>query len=392
MKKIFVLGVVLGAILALGGLAFTFYSATTASAADTPSQTFAFGSGFGTWGGNMTFQGRGPGGPGFGPLDGQNPLSPYVEAAVADILGISVEDLQAAREDGTRMSDLLDAAGLTIDEFQNALEAAIPDIVEQALADEAITQEQADFILENGLRLFHWRGGPGGFGFGLDGDGVLQPYVEAAVADILGISVEDLQAAKEAGTRMPELLENAGLTAGEFQTAMEEAVPGIVEQALADGVITQAQADYILENGLRGARGYLHSALQEYVDAAVADILGVSVEELQAAREDGTVADLLDAAGLTADEFRTALDEATAGIVEQALADGVLTQEQADFILENGLRGFGGFGPSDCMGGPGGRGPHGGGPGGFGPGGFGPGGFGPGNQNAPATEPSSGNG
>ena len=387
MKKIFVLGVVLGAILALGGLAFTFYSATTASAADTPSQTFAFGSGFGTWGGNTIFQGRGPG---FGLLDGQNPLSPYVETAVADILGISVEDLQAAREDGTRMSDLLDAAGLTAAEFQAALEAAIPGIVEQALADEAITQEQADFILENGLRFFHWRGGPGGpggfYGFGLEGDGVLQPYVEAAVADILGISVEDLQAAKDNGTRMPELLENAGLTVDEFQAAMEEAVPGIVEQALSGGVITQAQADTMLENGLRGAKGYLHSVLQEYVDAAVADILGVSVEDLQAARENGTVADLLDAAGLTPDEVRTALDEAAPSIVEQALADGVLTQAQADFILENGLRGFGGFGPGGC-GGPGGRGPHGG-----GPGGFGPGGFGPGNQNAPATDTSSGNG
>ena len=386
MKKIFVLGIVVGAILALGGLGFSVYTATSATAASADSTAPGLIAGFGTWVGDTSY-GRGPQGFGLGNLDGDHPLAPYVEAAVADILGISVEELQAARENGTRTSELLDTAGLTVDEFKTALEAAIPDIVAQALADEAITQEQADLILANGLRFFGPHGGPGGpggHGFGLKGDGVLQPYVEATVADILGLSVEELQAAKDAGTRLPELLDNAGLTTDEFQTQMEAAVPSIVEQALADGVITQAQADYILENGLRGAKGYLHSALQEYVDAAVADILGVSVEELQTARDEGTIADLLDAAGLTRAELQTALDEATADIVEQALADGVITQAQADSILENGLHGFG----PGRHGGPGG-GPHHGGPGG----GFGPGNSdGSGNPNAPATDTSSENG
>jgi len=383
MKKIFVLGIVVGAILALGGLGFSVYTATNANAANAVTDTPGLTTGLGTWVGDSMFHRGGPGSFGLGNLDGDHPLAPYVEAAVADILGISVEDLQAARENGTRTSELLDTAGLTADEFKTALEAALPDIVAQALADEAITQEQADLILENGLRFFGHHGGPGSHGFGLKGDGVLQPYVEAAAADILGLSVEELQTAKDEGTRLPELLDNAGLTTDEFQTQMEAAVPNIVEQALADGVITQAQADYILENGLRGAKGYLHSALQEYVDAAVADILGVSVEELQTARDEGTVADLLDAAGLTRAELQTALDEATAEIVEQALADGVITQAQADSILENGLRGFG----------PGGHGPggghHNGGPGG----GFGPGNSdGSGNPNAPATDTSSENG
>jgi uncharacterized protein YidB (DUF937 family) len=376
MKKMFILGLVLGAILALGGMAFSVYSATTANAAGTPSTEFTFGRGFASQG--LDFA------QGFGTKD-DHPLQPYVEEAVAEILGLTVEELQAARDEGTRTVDLIEAAGLTVDEFRAALDEALPGIVEQALADGAITQEQADLILERGVPMFG-RGGPGkhggGFGgFGLRGDGVLQPYVESAVAEILGMTVEELQAAKEDGTRIVDLIEAAGLAPDEFQTAMEAALPGIVEQALADGVITQAQADYLLENGLRGAKGYLHSALQEYVDAAVADILGVTVEELQTAREDGAVADLLDAAGLTRDELQTALEEATPGILEQALEAGVITQEQADFLLENGLpfhQHGGGHG--------GGHGPH---DGGFG----GPGGFGPGNQDdAPTTDTSSENG
>jgi uncharacterized protein YidB (DUF937 family) len=375
MKKIFALGLVVGAILALAGMAFSVYSATSANAAGTPTTGFTFGQGP-LFNGLGFAQGSDP--------DGDHPLQPYVEEAVAGILGLTVEELQAAKDEGTRTVDLIEAAGLTVDEFRAALDEATPAIVEQALADGAITQEQADLILERGLRMFG-PGGPGkhggGFGgFGMRGDGVLQPYVESAVADILGMTVEELQAAKDEGTRTVDLIEAAGLTTDEFQTAMEEALPGIVEQALADGAITQAQADYILENGFRGAKGYLRSALQDYVDAATADILGVTVEELQTAREEGTVADLLDAAGLTREELKTALEEAAPGIIEQALADGLITQEQADYLLENGLP-FHHHG-----GGHGGHGPHGD---GFG----GPGGFGPGKQdNAPTTDTSSENG
>ncbi|GAB4580378.1 MAG: hypothetical protein Fur0022_31180 [Anaerolineales bacterium] len=374
MKKMFALGLILGAILALGGMAFSVYSATSANAAGVSTPGFTFGRD--PFFNSLIAEGN--------DTDGDHPLQPYVEEAVAGILGLTVEELQAARDEGTRTVDLIEAAGLTVEEFRTALAEATPAIVEQALADGAITQEQADLILENGLRVFGC-GGPGkyggGFGgFGLHGDGVLQPYVEEAAAEILGMTVEELQTARDEGTRTVDLIEAAGLTTDEFQTAMEEALPGIVEKALADGVITQTQADYILENGLRGAKGYLRSALQEYIDAATADLLGVTVEELQAAREEGTVADLLAAAGLTREDLKTALEEATPGIIEQALAEGLITQEQADYLLENGLpfRHHGG--------GHGGHGPHGD---GFG----GPGWFGPGNQDpAPTTETSSENG
>lgn len=375
MKKMFAFGLVLGAILALGGMAFSVYSATTANAAGTTPSGFTFGRGPFANGLNFAEDDD---------TDGDHPLQPYVEEAVAEILGMTVEELQAAKDEGTRTMDLIESAGLTLEEFRTAFEAAAPGIVEQAVADGAITQEQANAILAKGLWMFG-RGGPGKHGggsggFGLHGDGVLQPYLESAVAEILGMTVEELQAAKDEGTRTVELIEAAGLTTDEFQAAMEEALPGLVEQALTDGVITQAQADYLLENGLRGAKGYLRSALQEYIDAATADILGVTVEELQTAREEGTVADLLDAAGLTREDLQTALEAATPDLIEQALADGLITQAQADYLLENGL-------PFHHPGGGhGGHGPHGG---GFG----GPGGFGPGNQDTtPTTDTSSENG
>lgn len=402
MKKIFALGLVFGAILALGALGFGVYSATSANAASANQASF-----------NASLASQSPV---LNRLElyqtdtttNDHPLQSYVDAAIAKILGITVEELQTARDNGQKLSDLLDAAGLTQEEFRTAFEAAAPGIVEQALADGVITQEQANAIVAKGLQMFN-RGGPGGHGgfdgfggpggphghgdfgtFGMFGDSLLQPYVETAAANILGISVEDLQAAKDAGTRVPDLLDQAGLTIDEFQTAMEAALPDMVAQALKDGVITQAQADYMIANGLRGAEGYLHSALQDYIDAAVADILGVSVDDLQAAREAGTVADLLDAAGLTGQDLATALQDASPDVIAQALKDGVITQAQADELLANGL-------PFHMFGGKGGHGPGGhgdfGGRGGFD--GFGgPGGFAPDQQNptTPATDTNSGNG
>ncbi len=201
--------------------------------------------------------------------------------------------------------------------------------------------------------------------------GDLRPYLEAATAEILGMTLDEFNAAREDDVKLEQMVEDAGMTLDEFQTAMEAALPGILEQAVADEAITQEQADFILENGLLGPGGFgpdVYGALKDYVDAAFAEILGVSVEELQTARDEGTLDDLIDAAGLTKLEVRMALDEATPDIVAAALADGVITQEQADQILEYGL-------PLPCHDGPG---KH------DGPGGHhGHDGFGPGPSDAP---------
>lgn len=226
-------------------------------------------------------------------------------------------------------------------------------------------------------------GGPGAVAgriFGHGGDGPLKPYLEEATAEILGISVDELQAALDGGQRLSDLIEAAGLTVEAFNAALEAALPEIVAQALADGVITEELAEAILENGLPGRRGWF-SPLRPYIEEATAEILGIDTDELQAALEDGTaMGELLDEAGLTHLEFRMALDEATPGIVRSALADEAITEAEADTILEYGLS-LGSCGP--------GRHGHGG-PGGFGPGGpngpgglEGPQGFGPGMDGLP---------
>lgn len=212
---------------------------------------------------------------------------------------------------------------------------------------------------------------PEAFRHGMRGFDGMRGAGGEALADALGITVEELQAAEE--------------------TARAAAI----EQAVVDGLLTQEQADALLANGL-GHRGFPPGAEHE---TFLAEALGISVEELQAARDEVQAARLAEmvAAGVITQEqadlmlarkavqdyvdtdaLQATLQAAYEEAVAQALADDVITQEQADALLNSrtfdlgGMRGFGGP-----------RGHHGRSPG-FGSEGFR--GFGVAPQSAPTTD------
>jgi hypothetical protein len=128
-----------------------------------------------------------------------------MNALLAQELGITVDDLQAAREKDSEL----------------ALQARID--------SGEITQEQADLMKARQA---------------------LKDYInpEKLTAQALGMTVEELQAARQAGKDMATLLEEKGMTQEEFQAAQKAAYEAAVKQAVADGVITQAQADLVLAN------------------------------------------------------------------------------------------------------------------------------------------------
>ena len=66
------------------------------------------------------------------------------------------------------------------------------------------------------------------------------------LAGVLGITVEELAAAKEAGTSIDALIANAGLDKETVRTELKNAMTAAIEQAVTDGTITQEQADLIL--------------------------------------------------------------------------------------------------------------------------------------------------
>lgn len=125
-------------------------------------------------------------------------------------------------------------------------------------------------------------------------------------------------------------------------------------EAVANGDITQERADEI------AARMELKALAQEIFDAdatnaAIADALGVTVEELAAAKEDGTMRDLVEAAGLTHEDIHAIVEAEKAAQLAAAVADGTITQEQADALAE-GKSGHGKGGSQRGPRGEGGRG------------------------------------
>lgn len=167
------------------------------------------------------------------------------------------------------------------------------------------------------------------------------------------------------------LADALGITTDELQVAVESAYSAALEQAIAEGLLTEEEAE-ALQNSPRFHHGFEFLGSEIDFDALLAEALGISVEELEAAQETAFAARLaamVEAGYLTEEQaalmqaYRSvegyldydALNESVQSFyqaaVEQALAEGVITQEQADQMLENlpsfGLRGFGprgGFG------------------------------------------------
>lgn len=83
----------------------------------------------------------------------------------------------------------------------------------------------------------------------------MHEQMQTAMASALGMSIEELEAAKEAGQTPQELAEEKGIDAEVLRETMQTARLEAIEQAVADGLITQEQADWLSTHNPRGGRG-----------------------------------------------------------------------------------------------------------------------------------------
>jgi hypothetical protein len=94
-----------------------------------------------------------------------------------------------------------------------------------------------------------WGGRGGGMmtGAGMMGGqyGPMHGNMVAAVSERLGISAEDLNAALADGKTMWQVAEEQGFTAAEITNLMQEAHTVALEQAVASGILTAEQAEWM---------------------------------------------------------------------------------------------------------------------------------------------------
>ena len=199
---------------------------------------------------------------------------------------------------------LAEALGITVEELQAAQESAWQKALSQAVAQGLVTEEQAQAMQENGAGAGPGhRGGPGGKGMrGWLGRGDDQIDLNALLAEELGITTDELDSARQ------------------------EASQAAITAAIESGDLTQEQADLMLA----------HQAIEGYInrEELSAQALSMTVEELDTARQEGTtLPDLLEQQGLTQEEYQIALQSAYEAAVNQAVTDGAITQAQADLLL-----------------------------------------------------------
>ncbi len=196
-------------------------------------------------------------------------------------------------------------------------------------------------------------GGPGGgmMGPAGKGGGSLGTYMTKAWAETLGMKEDELQARLDSGERIYDIAIKAGWKAEDFSTKMEEVRNKAIDLALADGAITQTQADWMRQKmsqnggsfrrggtgswmnsgGLRNGDGFLHDEMV----AAMAGVFGMSTTDLEAALKEGkNMMDIAADKGMSIADFRTKMTDAMTKAINQAVSKGLITKEQGDFMLE----------------------------------------------------------
>lgn len=180
------------------------------------------------------------------------------------------------------------------------------------------------------------------------------------LARALGISADEVEQAKDDGT-LRDLM--GDLTLDDLSEAFGAETDAAIDEALADGSITPAQAERLsgfsegqpfgrFSGGFRGFGGFEdfdREAFSELCSAAMAievdrvtvyaDVLGIPVAEVEAAIEGGSLRELLSKVDSVV--LGAALIDARDAAIDAALAAGDITAEQAELLRETSFGGFG---------------------------------------------------
>ena len=181
---------------------------------------------------------------------------------------------------------------------------------------------------------------------GVRGCGGGKGLVHKAAAEVLGLSEDSLRDALMDGQTLAEVAQAQGMSVDDFKSALKEKVTADLQAELDAGDITQGQFDDItsdldakLDDIINHEGGFGHGLRPGYhgyhlniVDAA-AEVLGLSEDDLLNALRDGqTLAEIAEAQGMSADDFKSALVENITADLQAELDAGDIAQEQFDDI------------------------------------------------------------
>lgn len=199
--------------------------------------------------------------------------------------------------------------------------------------------------------------GPGGlFGPGARGLMGLSGKADDAVATALGMTADELRDALKDKT-LAEIAKEKGVHMADIQAAVKNARQQELQKLVEEGKLTQKQADLLTERMGRWNLGAFGTEmlfdgfdkLQSFVEqmrATLAQTLNMSVDELATALKEKSIYDIAKAQNVhiadLQEAMRKARQDALQEWLQQAVSDGLLTQEQADLIGARAALGRGG--------------------------------------------------
>lgn len=162
---------------------------------------------------------------------------------VADILGLDDAEVRDRLAGGESVADIAGEQGVAIDDVVAALLAGAQSQLDDAVTGERLTQDEADErLVEIEERVTAFVNGDAEL-FGHRGFGVGCGIAVDELADVLGLETADLRSRLAEGATLAEIAADEGVSLADLEAAIEAQITERLEQAVADGAITEEEAD-----------------------------------------------------------------------------------------------------------------------------------------------------
>ena len=181
-------------------------------------------------------------------------------ATLIAILGVAVVGVAAYAQDDSQSSGPFDfatrfkealasALGISVDEYDAAVETAQGQVVDEAVSEGWLTQDQADLLQWRmdqapGFRMPDMGKGFGEFGHGMMGG---EDNLLSIAADQLGMKLTDLLTELQDGKSIADVAAEKGVDTQVIVDACLAQIKANLDEAVTAGRITQKQADYQLQ-------------------------------------------------------------------------------------------------------------------------------------------------
>jgi len=175
------------------------------------------------------------------------------------------------------------------------------------------------------------------------------------------------------GTFLSKVAEKLGVSEDELKTAIQDTRVEMIDKAVAEGRLTEAQGERLKERAeeggflfpprhgegrFHGGHGFCHRAGDRVLEAA-AEVLDMPKDDLAQQMKDGkSLAEVAEAQGMSVDDFKTGLLDEGKAKLDALVGEDKLTQDRADSLyqrLQDNIDNIVNAHPGDgggCFGGP----------------------------------------